>query len=148
MNKISTQQILEFLKKVDLTFPLPLSEKTDLKVLANKFSEKATVSAVVEDGKIVSMVAGYTEELTDNVAYISVVATLKEAQGKGYGKKTVKQFLDVCISKGISAVHLYTDASNKAAIALYERLGFVQYILADEPRPDDVHLIYRFKQEK
>ncbi len=148
MQKLKFEDLLEFLKRVDNSFPVPLSKKQELYDLAQKFCQMATLCYTLENGKMVALVAGYTENLINNTAYISVVATLPEARGKGYAKAAVKQFLDICISKGIAAAHLYTDASNNAAIALYEGLGFVPYTAQDEPRPEDVHLIYRFKQEK
>lgn len=148
MQKLKFEEVLSFLKRVDNTFPVPLSKKQELCTLAEKFCQRATLCHIAENGDIAALVAGYTENLTDNTAYISVVATLPEARGKGYAKAALKQFFDVCRKKKIAAVHLYTDAANKAAITLYEGLGFVPYTLQGEPRPQDVHLIYRFKQEK
>lgn len=148
MTNLTVQQILDFLKRVDTTFPVPLSKKQSLAELAQKFYDKATICAESEHDKIVCIVAGYTEELTDNIAYISVIATLPEARGKGYAKKLIKQFLYICKDKNISAVHLYADKSNVIAIRLYEKLGFVVYSANDEPRPQDMHLIYFLNGEK
>ena len=148
MQKLQFDEVLRFLKAVDTSFPVPLSVKQPLECLAQKFCEKATLCHIEENGEMVALVAGYTQNLAKNMAYISVVATLPDMRGKGYAKKLMKQFLDICEEKKIAAVHLYTDASNEAAIALYERLGFVPYVVEDEPRPEDIHLIYHFKQEQ
>ena len=141
MNKPSIQKIYNFLLKVDNTFKTPLSSRQNLLELAEKFYEKATVCAVEDCEQILAMVAGYTENLTDGIAYISVVATLPEAQGKGYAKTLINQFKQICEQKKIEAVHLYTDVSNTKAISLYKKLGFSAYIKDDEQRPQDVHLI-------
>ena len=148
MQKLEFQEVLQFLRAVDLSFPVPLSHKQDLETLARKFCEKATLCTAKEQGKIVSLVAGYTENLTDNMAYVSVVATLPEGRGKGYAQKLMKQFLDICKTKNIRAAHLYTDKGNVAAIALYKKLGFVPYVADNEPRPEDVHLIYFLNGER
>ena len=143
MIKYSVEQIYKFLLAVDNTFATPLSKKQDIKELAVKFFDRATVCAVEENGEILAMVAGYTEALTDNMAYISVVATLPECKGKGYASGCILDFIEVCKSKNISAIHLYTDIENRIARAMYKKLGFVEYICDGETRPEDVHLIYR-----
>ena len=146
MNKITEKQIEEFLRKVDYDFPVPLSQKQDLSELAKKFFEKATICAEVYDGIIVSMVAGYTENIINNSAYISVVATLEKSRGKGLISKLIKEFTLICMKKGISSIHLYAVPSNTIAIRTYYNLGFEKLELEKEPRPEDIHLIYYIKK--
>ena len=134
---------MEFLKEVNSCFKTPLSKKQDLNILARKFYEKATLCAVENEKGITAMVAGYTENLTDGMAYISVVATLPSARGKGYAARCLEEFINICKIKNIQAIHLYTDADNKAAIGLYRKFGFVDYLAENEPRPHDLHLICR-----
>lgn len=141
------RKIEGFLIKVDKSFPVPLSKKQNLSEFAIKLNEKATLCIKEKDGEIVSMVAGYTENLADNIAYISVVATLESERGKGYSKSLVKDFIEICKQKKIDAVHLYTVATNISAVNLYKKLGFVEYIMENEPRPDDLHLIYYIKEK-
>ena len=71
------QKALEvFLKAVDCLFPVPLSHKQDLECFAKKLYEKATVCHISSGGEILSLTAGYTDNVTDNIGYISVVAAL------------------------------------------------------------------------
>lgn len=142
MMPITVTQIENFLREVDSYFPVPLSCKQDLHDFSLKLHQKATLCYELDGGEIEAMVAGYTEELVGNVAYISVVATRKSSQGRGLASKLIKEFISVCKEKGIHAVHLYTDKSNVAARKMYEKIGFSNRILQDEPRPDDIHLIY------
>ena len=115
---IQVEKIESFLTKADKSFPVPLSKKQNLSEFAIKLSEKATLCIKEENGEIVSMVAGYTESLENNIAYISVVATLENARGKGYAKASVKEFIEICRQKKINAVHLYTVSSNISASSL------------------------------
>lgn len=138
----------EFLYKVDKLFPVPLSQKQNLHDFAVKLAEKATLFVEYENDKIIAAVAGYTENVIDNLGYISIAATLPEAQGKGLASKLVKQFLEEAESKGLKAVHLYAVSENIPAMRVYQKLGFVEYLLPDEPRPDDAHLIYYINKEK
>lgn len=139
---IDIQKIEEFLISADKLFPIPLSQKQNLKAFAQKLAEKATICTACEDGKIVSMVAGYTDNVVDGLAYISIVASLPNTQGKGYASSLIKEFIRICKQKTIDAVHLYTTKTNDVAIKMYKKLGFVEWITPNEPRPEDLHLIY------
>lgn len=144
MKRPSSDQILEFLKEVDGDFPVPLSQKVDLETFSVKLFDKATLVCKIEDEEILSMIAGYTQNLKDGLAYISVMATKRKARGQGLAEKLLKEFLNRCEAVGVDAVHIYTVSSNTSAVRLYEKFGFVKYEPKDEPRPSDLHLIYYF----
>lgn len=88
------------------------------------------------------MAAGYTENTVNNVAYITMVASLPEYRGKGLAKQLVTEFIDRAKSKRLKAVHLYAVRENEAAMNLYKSIGFVEWHLENEKRPEDVHLIH------
>lgn len=138
----TAEQIETFLRAVDSSFPVPLSEKQDLCQYAKKLHELATLCAVVEQDQIVALAAGYVNH---DPAYIAIVATLPAAQGRGLAKRLVREFMDTAEQKGASFLHLYAVRSNEAAMALYRGLGFSEWDMPDEPRKDDVHFIYRFR---
>lgn len=144
---IGVEEIERFLKEVDKTFPVPLSKKQNLSEYAKKLYEKATLCIEIFNGKIVSMVAGYTENLENNMAYIAIVTTAKDARGKGFAKKLLVEFMDICFAKGLDSVHLYTVVENTMAVNMYKKLGFSEYSAQNELRPNDLHLIYYFKKE-
>lgn len=139
-------QIETFLRRVSDLFPIPLAQKQDLSVLADKLYTYGTLCCVIQDQKICSMAAGYTDHTPDSMGYLSVVATLPEAQRKGYSGRNIEAFLKIARDKGLRAVHLYTDKTNKSAIQMYEKAGFIPYVCENEPRPSDVHLICRFEE--
>ena len=141
------EKIEIFLSEVDKLFPTPLSHKQNLKEYATKLTENADIFVSCENEKIIALVAGYITNSVDDTVYISVVATLPESQGKGLASKLVKDFICSAKKNNKNAVHLYTDVTNKTAIHLYEKIGFVRYESENEPRPDDVHLIYYIKKE-
>lgn len=143
---LSEKQIYNFLIDVDSSFPVPLSQKQDLFDYAKKLKEKATLVTIICDEKIAAMVAGYTENIIDNIAYISILATVNEARGRGYAQKVLQEFIQICRKKRISAVHLYAAQNNFPALKLYKKIGFVEYKIKNEPRQDDVHLIYYIKE--
>lgn len=144
----TVRKLETFLFAVDSMFPVPLSEKQDLHEFARKLFEKATLCYSEENGDICSLVAGYTDNVVNNLGYISVVATLPQVQGRGYGSSLVRDFLDIAQKKDLDAVHLYTARENDTAIKMYKKLGFVEWHLENEPRPDDLHLIYYIKDNQ
>ena len=135
------QELYKFLKKVDRLFPVPLSEREQLIMLASKFEKYGTVSYVRENGKIIAICAGYTNDQEQRLGYISVVASLPEYTNKGYGKVAVQGFIEKAKNAGMKAIHLYADKENKAALNMYGKLRFVDWIIPDELRPEDKHLI-------
>lgn len=139
-------KLLRFLKRVDLDFPVPLSAKQDLDALASKLIDKATLCYELDGGEITALVAGYTNDPNKDSAYITIVAVLNEARGKGTGKRLVKSFIDKSAEKGFNSVNLYTTKNNERAIKMYKSLGFVEYKIENEPRPNDLHLIYYIKE--
>jgi ribosomal protein S18 acetylase RimI-like enzyme len=143
---LSEKQIYNFLIDVDSSFPVPLSQKQDLYAYAKKLKDKATIASILCDERIIAMVAGYTENIIDNLAYISIVATTKDARGRGYARNVLQEFIQICREKRIRAVHLYTAKNNLPAMKLYKKIGFVEYKIENEPRQDDVHLIYFIKE--
>lgn len=138
------QLIESFLRSVDHHFPVPLSQKQVLSQYAQKLHSSATVCAEYRDGEILSMAAGYTENTIDGLGYIALVATLEEARGQGHASRLVTEFLDISRARGLRGVHLYAVASNEPAVHMYRKLGFTDYHPQNEPRPDDLHLIYYF----
>ena len=57
-------------------------------------------------------------------AYITNVAVTKSCRGRGYAKEILKQMFELSKYSGIERCTLEVRKSNKAAISLYEGLGF------------------------
>lgn len=74
-----------------------------------------------EDGKAVGYACG--NALFED-AEIEKVAVVKDCRGKGYGKALVNALLALAQEKGAQRVFLEVRASNAAALALYQGIGF------------------------
>lgn len=140
----SSTEIYDFLIKIDDSFPIPLSEKVNLKVYSIKLATQATILTKKIDENIVALVAGYTDNLTNNSAYVSVVGVLDKYRGKGLATELINGFICECKQKNISSVNLYTHKTNISAIKMYKKMGFF-IDDAEIKRPDDIHLIYKIK---
>jgi ribosomal protein S18 acetylase RimI-like enzyme len=71
----------------------------------------------------------------DSLSYLSSIGTVERARGHGFGRLVTAVALADALDAGSEWVHLGVFADNPAAIALYQRLGFVA---AMDPGPDMV----------
>lgn len=131
--RYSKQEIEQFLRSVDRTFPVPISEKVELCEFASKLFAKATMCCAYDGEEICSMVAGYTENTIDNIAYVSLVATRTDAQGKGFATGLMEEFISICKTKGLRGVHLYTDTRNKEQLRYTKSSAFENGLLKTKP---------------
>jgi ribosomal protein S18 acetylase RimI-like enzyme len=141
MSKVKEKKVLEFLRDIDTDFPVSLSDKVELSEYAYKLWRRATLCTEVREGEIVGMVAGYTENLDENLAYIALVGVRSAFRHQGIAQKLVECFVRTCDEKKVKGVHLYTDARNVAAIQMYKKLGFELFNIDNESRPEDIHFI-------
>ncbi len=139
-------QLYEFIKEIDNELPTPLSGRVNLKEYAEKLYSKAHLCYIKDKDRIVALVAGYIKNTPDNIAYVTLVGTLPEFRGVGYAEKLMRQFISDSLNQKLSGVHLHTDKSNIAAESLYHKLGFKEYVVDQESRPDDYHLVLWLKQ--
>lgn len=133
--------VWNLLNKLDKSYPIPLSIKTGLDILAHKLLEKGCVYMAFADNCPVGMVGFYANDMVGKVAYISVVGVIEAYQHQGIAKKMVHESLAICKEKGMTSCFLYTHKTNTSAIAMYQKLGFVAEEDAD--RPHDIKFTKR-----
>lgn len=69
-------------------------------------------------------------EVADYPAHLHI-DLLPDWQGKGWGRQLMARFLDSLRAAGVPAVHLAMLSSNVAARSFYDRLGFLELVVAD-----------------
>lgn len=142
MNK---KQLIKYLKNFDGLFPTQVSTKCNLNEFADKLLSKATLCAEIRDGEIIGLLIGYTDQLTDNMAFISTLAVLENVQRQGLASKLMHDFIKICQEKNIEKIHLYLAPNNIEAITFYRKEGFTDYPIEKENRPNDLHLVKRIR---
>ena len=140
--KADRQELYEFLVKTDQLFPTPISQKTDLRAYAEKLDEKADIISCTDNDSLCGVAAGYITNSISDMAYISMVAVLPGFQGRGIGEEMVRAFISRAEKAGKVGVHLYAVYSNTPAMRMYRKIGFEEYVIENEPLPDNAHLVY------
>lgn len=142
---LQLEELLAFLTEVDKDFPIALSQKIPLEELARKMYDRADFAIQrSEDGELIGLVGGYATNSVGDIAFMNVAAIKKIHRGNGIAARLVRSFLKIAEQKSLKGVHLYCVKSNVAAMKTYRKCGFKDYVLPEEPRPEDAHLIYWF----
>ncbi len=126
LNSACVFELKKFLSTADSDFPIPLSRKTDLGNLAHKLLKNGLAMVIINGSDIASGCFGYANDVESKVAYISVVATLKDFRGMGLAEKCIRVFLDEAKKLNMESVVLYTHNTNQGAVKLYEKIGFIK----------------------
>ncbi len=132
-------RVLTLFRKIDRTFPIPLSEKTNLLLLAKKYMENGYLYLAMDDNLPVGMLGFYANDQETHKAYFSVLGVLESYRGQGIAKRILLYSLEFCKNKRMTSCFLYTHKTNAAAIAMYKKLGFVAE--EDPNRPHDIKFV-------
>jgi ribosomal protein S18 acetylase RimI-like enzyme len=79
---------------------------------------------VREAGELVSIAGVHVYSPRFGAAALGNVATDPAARGRGHGTVACSHLCQLLAADGISTISLNVRADNKAAIGVYERLGF------------------------
>ena len=134
-----TESVKDILKKIDSTFPVPLSKKCNIDVLAEKFINKGHVIMAFDGTHPIGLIAFYANDTVNKTAYASVIGIIKNYQHQGIGKELLNKCISICKEKGMTSCFLHTHKTNFPAISMYERLGFVAN--NDPNIPDDLKFV-------
>lgn len=111
------------------------SESQELPIRKARFLESLAIKdnfilGYFYDGSLVS-IAGFVREShlkLKHKGFIWGVFTHPDYRGRGFGKQLMLALIDQAFkSQGLQQINLSTRTDNKAAINLYERLGFEKY---------------------
>ena len=118
------EKLFCFLKQIDGTLPVPLSERVNLRNYAEKVLQFGQCITIEESGNIVAAVLFYCNDFQTKKAYITLLGTLPEYEGKGYATKLLKAAEEVAGRNGMRIMNLETERTNQKAISLYCKCGY------------------------
>lgn len=120
IENMTKEHLPDILKVEQESFSHPWTEKMFLEEFNGKFS---IYRVAVENEKAVGYMGMWI--LADE-GHITNVAVGKSYRGKGIGAALVEDFIHTAEEKDLAFLTLEVRVSNKAAIALYEKYGFLE----------------------
>ena len=117
------QTVLEFLRKVDYTLPVPLSARVDLEKFARSSAE-GLVYGICRNGQLESAALVIYGYLNKPFAYLNLLATVPGCEGKGYAGILLKTAEEAAKKDGMTEFHLHANAENARAVGFYTRRGY------------------------
>lgn len=133
-NKI--EELICFLKAIDKRLPDRLSDRVDFNSYALKINKNGKVVSIKNNNKIIAAVLFYCNDYKTKRAYASLLGTLPEYEGLGYGAALMNEFEIISRENGMEYCCFETSIENNRALALYFRLGYrIEYL------NEKVHLI-------
>ncbi len=144
---VKFEELVVFVDKVYRMLPRPGKPGPfDAREYSKKLYDIALICAEVKDDKICSAAIGYVDNLVNNMAFLTLIGTMPEYQRCGYASKQVIRFIDFCKERSdIIGIHMYCVPENERAYRCYRKLGFIDYKVENDPRPNDCHLVYWLK---
>lgn len=135
--------LVDFLRKVDADFRVPLSSKCSIEQYAHKLIENGHVIAFfdVNNNSILSARGFYCNDLINKTAYGTMMSSLPEARGMGLAKNLILKMFEICEANGMSQVILCSV--NPIAIHLYKSLGYEVISSTEENGISTVKLSYK-----
>lgn len=117
-------QILEHLEECDADFSPPLHTYADLPDYSAKIAGRAVTFEAWSGGVLAGLVAAYLNDPEGRAGFITNVSVLRGFARRGIASRLVADALDFARAGGFETVSLEVEASNGAAVGLYEKLGF------------------------
>lgn len=118
-------EIIFAMKLLGNELPVPLSKRVNIASYVDKILDNGEMFLLFERYKIYGIIAFYANNLITKKAFLIIVSLLPNVQGMGYGKKLIQVMLNRCVFLEMDSVELMIHESNKNAIFLYKRFGFV-----------------------
>ena len=125
-------QLLVLIQDFYQHFDYPYTESEKRLTLENLFERPTAgrIYLIQKDEKIVGYVFlsfYFSIEFGGVTAFIDELFVLPRDRGQGIGSRVIHLVEQKCLELNLKAIHLESERTNKGAIALYLKLGFVDY---------------------
>lgn len=117
--------LVDYLIETDEDFGIPLSDKVNIPLFAEKILSKGHVYMVFEDNIYCAMICFYCNDIIEKKAFLPILSTKANARGKGYAKQLIMLMINVCSLYKMK--YIICDSINPIAVSIYKSLGFKTY---------------------
>jgi GNAT superfamily N-acetyltransferase len=131
-NLSDIDQLLDLIHDFYQHFDYPYTESEKRLTLEALFERPTAgrIYLIEKDEKIVGYVFlsfYFSIEFGGRTAFIDELFVLPRDRGQGTGSRVIHLVEQKCLELNLKAIHLESERTNKGAIALYLKLGFVDY---------------------
>ena len=117
------EKVTEFLKKIDRDFGETLSDYVDLKEYISKIIANGIIITALKDEKIIGIIGGYINNLTNKIAYVSILGVDESCRNLGVGRELMEKFVLEAKKARMENLELETHKENMRAISFYKKFG-------------------------
>lgn len=104
--------------------PTLIQRVGDLEVYAKKLYNNAQMFAVIKGLQYIGFTAFYSNDIENNIAYLTQLAVKPEIQNKGIGKTLLSVSMEFSRRRGMKVIKLEVIKDNIKAISFYKKNGF------------------------
>ncbi len=122
----SEESIQVHLEACDGSFTPRLSLKVNIGEYAKKIGARAWTFEAWSGDALVGLVAAYLDDRSTRTGFITSVSVAKEFMGSGIASTLLARCLARSREEGMVAIALEVSRESRAAIHLYEKLGFAE----------------------
>jgi len=131
-NLSDIDQLLDLIHNFYQHFDYPYTESEKRLTLEELFERptRGRIYLIEKDKKIVGYVFlsfYFSLEFGGSTAFIDELFVLPRDRGQGTGSRVIHLVEQKCLELNLKAIHLESERTNERAIALYLKLGFVDY---------------------
>ena len=147
-NTASGAQVADHLLGCDSDFVPPLSGRVEIGDYAQKIVNKATRFEAWSGGILIGLVAAYCNDSEKRIAYITSVSVLHEWTSRGIATRLVSHCVEHARASGMLEIRLDVATANRSAIKLYEKGGFIPYLVGAQSVTMTLHLASQKEHEQ
>ena len=128
--EVMSPRVEEFLEAVEARFHVPLGERVDLRVYAEKLARKAINFFAMDSGRDIGHAAIYVDRGASR-AFLTSIAVRDEYRGAGVGTRLIESVACHCRQCCVHRLELEVHRKAQAAIDFYHNLGFRELATSD-----------------
>ncbi len=117
-------EIADILEEFKLCLPSLQKGQVNIKEHAHKFALYACVIKLVIQEDVAAFAAFYCNNISTQVAFLSMIAVKPEFKRRGYGSEILKAAESMSVKVNMKSMQLQVARTNASAQAFYKKLGY------------------------
>ncbi len=122
----STIKLVDVLEEFDHCFNPSLKNRVyNFNIYSEKLLTYGCVFIAELESDMIGFIAFYANDKNTKTGYLTQIATKRNYQKIGVGRKLLEQFERTCVEEGMEKLSLEVNNQNVKAIKFYKKMGYV-----------------------